>query len=99
MAKMTLDEFKNKYNERITDNDDLVIELFEDVSDSFTFDDSEYLTKIEELENTISAKDNEILDLKTKYKERFLTGSEDEPIKEQSEEELEEKQVIDIKEI
>lgn len=99
MAKMTLDEFKSKYNERITDNDDLVIELFEDVSDSFTFDDSEYLAKIEELENTISAKDNEILDLKTKYKERFLTGTEDEPIKEQSEEELEEKQVIDIKEI
>lgn len=99
MAKMTLDEFKSKYNERITDNDDLVIELFEDVSDSFTFDDSKYLAKIEELENTISAKDNEILDLKTKYKERFLTGTEDEPIKEQSEEELEEKQVIDIKEI
>lgn len=98
MAKMTLDEFKSKYNERITDNDDLVIELFEDVSDSFTFDDSKYLAKIEELENTISAKDNEILDLKTKYKERFLTGTEDEPIKEQSEE-LEEKQVIDIKEI
>ena len=93
MAKMSLEEFKNKYNEKIVDNDDLLIELFEDATDSFN-DDSES----EELRKEIEKKDAELDELKRKYKERFMTSSDDKQEEEYSEV-LEEKEVIDIKDI
>ena len=34
MAKLSKDEFKQKYSEIITDNDDLLIPLLEDIEDS-----------------------------------------------------------------
>lgn len=93
MAKMTLEEFKNKYNEKIVDNDDLLIELFEDVSDSFNSNDEE----LDSLKEEIAKKEVEVEELKKKYKERFLTSTEEQ--KEEEEKVLEEKEVIDIKEI
>lgn len=93
MAKMNLDEFKNKYNEKIVDNDDLLIELFEDVSDSFNSNDEELVSLKEE----IAKKEVEVEELKKKYKERFLTSTDEQ--KEEEENVLEEKEVIDIKEI
>ena len=33
MAKLGKDEFNKKYSEKISDNDDLLIELMEDISD------------------------------------------------------------------
>ena len=77
MAKLTLEELKKKYNEKIVDNDDLVVELMEDLTDS-----SEVSKDIEEL--------------KEKYKQRFLTAVTEEP---EPVEDLEEKEIIDIKEI
>ena len=93
MAKMNLEEFKNKYNEKIVDNDDLLIELFEDVSDSFNSNDEE----INSLKEEIAKKEAEVEELKRKYKERFLTSTDEQ--KEEEENVLEEKEVIDIKEI
>lgn len=94
MAKMNLEEFKNKYNEKIVDNDDLLIELFEDVEDSFNESNEE---ELESLKEEIAKKEVEVEELKRKYKERFLTSTEEK--EEEKEEVLEEKEVIDIKEI
>lgn len=100
MAKLSLDEFKNKYNEKIVDNDDLLIELMEDATDSFSTDEviknleAEIATK----EAEIAEKEAEIDDLKRRYKERFLTSNE-EAIEEKEKEELKEENIIDIREI
>lgn len=94
MAKLEKEEFNKKYSEKITDNDELLIELMEDVSDSIENKDSEELSKLKsELEDYKIKYD----DLKEKYKERFLSS--DEMPREPEEEKLEEKQVIDIREI
>lgn len=101
MPKMTIDEFKTKYNEKITDNDDLLIELFEDVTDSFSSDNELETLKdeINKKEVEIAEKESEIDELKKKYKERFLTGTTESDIVKDKVEELEEKKVIDIQEI
>ena len=94
MAKLEKEEFNKKYSEKITDNDELLIELMEDVSDSIENKDSEELSKLKsELEDYKIKYD----DLKEKYKERFLSS--DEMPREREEEKLEEKEVIDIREI
>lgn len=94
MAKLSLEEFKSKYNEKITDNDDLLIELLEDLSDSITDGESEELTS---LKNEMETVKTEYENLKQKYKERFLDAVETDETPKQ--EDLEEKEVIDIKEI
>lgn len=106
MAVLSLDDFKKKLSEKIVDNDDLVIELLEDVDDSFTPKENE---ELEEMKKLMLEKDAEIerakadlLDMKARYKERFLgPASADEvtTIEEKVPEEVEEKEVIDIKEI
>jgi predicted nuclease with TOPRIM domain len=98
MARLNIDEFKAKYNEKITDNDDLLIELFEDASDSFSSDEEvERLTEENNnLRSEIEKKDEEINDIKSRYKERFLTGEE---VKEEVIENtgLKEEEIIDVK--
>lgn len=93
MAKLGKDEFNKKYSEKIVDNDDLLIELMEDIADSVDVE-SEELEKAKAELDEYKAKYD---DLKSKYKERFLS-SEDIP-EEKMEEKLEEKEVVDIKEI
>ena len=66
MAKMSIDEFNRKLSEKLGENEDLAIELMEDVSDSFK-DDSK------EKDEEIGRLNGELADLKSKYKERFLT--------------------------
>ena len=87
--KLSKDELKQKVNELVTDND-ISITLLEDIEDSFEVD----RTEIEELQ----AKFDE---LQEKYKQRFLKGDDkkDPEDKKEVDEELEEKEVIDIKEI
>lgn len=92
MAKLGKDEFSKKYSEKIVDNDDLLIELMEDIADSVEVESEELVSVKAELED-YKSKYN---DLKSKYKERFLSSEE---IPEDKEEELEEKEVIDVKEI
>lgn len=98
MAKLTKEEMKQKYNETITENDDLLISLLEDIEDSMTdvvFSEEEK-KELETLREDIATKDAEIEELKRKYKERFLSATDEE---EPKVEELEEKKVIDITEI
>lgn len=98
MAKLTKEEMKQKYNETITENDDLLISLLEDIEDSMTdvvFSEEEK-KELETLREDIAKKDVEIEELKRKYKERFLSATDEE---EPKVEELEEKKVIDITEI
>ena len=106
MAVYSLEDFKRKLSDKIVDNDDLVIELLEDLDDSFTPKENE---ELEDMKKAIIEKDAELekakadlLDMKARYKERFLSPaseSEVETIDEKVPEEVEEKEVIDIKEI
>lgn len=97
--KLSKQELKQRISDAITDDEELVISLLEDIEDSM----------IETNENVIDeTKTKELEDLKwkyntlqEKYKERFLKGDDkkDAENKKEVDEELEEKEVIDIKEI
>lgn len=97
--KMSKQELKQRISDSIKDNDELVISLLEDVEDSMS-ESSNDDVQMETLK-----KENEELkwkyeDMKTRYKERFLAGVDE--IKENPEEkieEVEEKEVVDIKDI
>lgn len=85
--KLSKEELKQKINELVTDND-IAIQLLEDIEDSMEVGEVD-TTKIDELQAKLD-------DLQEKYKQRFLKGDDK---KEDVDEELEEKEVIDIKEI
>ena len=85
--KLSKDELIAKINGYEID-DNVKIELMEDVTDSF--------------ENTVDTSETDELkakyeELKQKYKDRFLKGNESENTEDNPE--MEEKEVIDIKEI
>lgn len=65
MAKLTKEEFINKYNEKLADNSELAVELMEDITDSIDSD-------ISELEDMKKKYD----DLLNRYKERFMNPEE-----------------------
>lgn len=90
--KLSKEELKQKVNELVTDND-IAIQLLEDIEDSMEVGEVD-TTKIDELQAKLD-------DLQEKYKQRFLKGDDkkDAEDKEDVDEELEEKEVIDIKEI
>lgn len=85
--KLSKEDLKQKVNELVTDND-IAIQLLEDIEDSMEVGEVD-TTKIDELQAKLD-------DLQEKYKQRFLKGD---GKKEEVDEELEEKEVIDIKEI
>ena len=96
MAKMSKEELKRKISESITDNEDLVIELLEDIEDSVDVVDN---SENESLRTELEEAKNKVKEITQKYKERFLSNS-DEKIEETEKiEEPEEKEIIDIKEI
>lgn len=95
MAKLNTEEFKTKYSEKIVDNDELLIELMEDITDSLSAQESEELETIKKELEDAKAKYTELL---VKYKERFLSAVET-PVEDEEIDELKEKEVIDIKEI
>ncbi|UWG09267.1 MAG: hypothetical protein [Bacteriophage sp.] len=90
--KLNKDELKQKVNELVTDND-IAIQLLEDIEDSMETGEVD-TTKIDELQAKLD-------DLQEKYKQRFLKGDDKKNAEDNKEvdEELEEKEVIDIKEI
>lgn len=93
MAKLSKDELLKKITDKITD-EDLVIELMEDISDSLDVSADE---EKKVLEDKITELELKLEELKTKYKERFLKG---EVIEDKEEiEEPKEEEVIDVKEI
>lgn len=92
MARLTRDEFNEKYAERIIDNDDLLIEIMEDFSDSIN--DEEELNHLrEEIRNREIA----YKELKEKYKNRFLNKTLDD--EDNKNDIIVEKEIIDVKEI
>lgn len=106
MAKMSIEEFNQKWSEKLKDSEDLAIELMEDATDSFKRDDEELNEEMKKLQEEKDAEieriSGELADLKAKYKERFLTTASAEvveDVKEDSPVEMQEEEVIDIKEI
>lgn len=96
--KLSKQELKQKVSDSITDNDDLVIELLEDIEDSMVENNESVMdeTKAKEYEDLKYKYE----DLKAKYKERFLKA--DDIVSDEDEtdgEELKEEEVIDVKEI
>ncbi len=89
--KLSKEELKQKISDSITDNDDLVIELLEDIEDSMEENSTQDNSELEDLREKYD-------ELKIKYKERFLSGKEKDP-EDIKDEGLEEKEVIDVKEI
>ena len=99
--KLNKEELKKKVNEIVTDND-VAIQLLEDIEDSFDESAEVDNTKIDELQAKIDEQQSKIDELQEKYKERFLTGNKEEKTEDKKSEEddgLEEKNIIDIKEI
>ena len=99
--KLNKEELKKKVNEIVTDND-VAIQLLEDIEDSFDESAEVDNTKIDELQAKIDEQQSKIDELQEKYKERFLTGNKEEKTEDKKPEEddgLEEKNIIDIKEI
>ena len=97
--KLNKEDLKKKVNEIVTDID-VAIHLFEDIEDSFDAEVDN--TKIDELQAKIDEQQAKIDELQEKYKERFLTGNKEEKTEDKKPEEdegLEEKDIIDIKEI
>lgn len=92
--KLSKEELKQKISDNITDNDDLVIELLEDIEDSMEENSIQDNSELKDLKGKYD-------ELKRKYKERFLSGKEKDPEdeKDEKDEGLEEKEVIDVKEI
>lgn len=90
--KLSKEELKKKIDEKISD-EDLKIELLEDIEDSMEIsDESEKVDKVA-YDEVVAERD----EIKRKYKERFLEGSDEEKVEES--EELEEEEIIDVKEI
>lgn len=92
--KLSKEEFKKKIDEKI-DNEDLKIELLEDIEDSFEVtDESEKVDKTA-YDEVVTERD----EIKRKYKERFLDGTNVETEETEETEDEEKEEVIDVKEI
>ena len=97
--KLSKQELKQRISDSIKDNDELVISLLEDIEDSMS-EGSNDDVQMETLKKEKEELEWKYNDIKTRYKERFLAGVDE--IKEKPEkkiEEVEEKEVIDIKDI
>ena len=105
MAKLTAEEFIQKWtvDKKVSEDDDVLIELMEDATDSIAVSEgeSEEVAKLKADNEKLAA---DYADLKERYKTRFLTAEFDEKIEsevkeESAEEEPAEEEVIDVKEI
>ena len=95
MAKYSAEELSSRINELELD-DDVKISLMEDITDSVSTGESEELTSLRE---TLEKIESEYEELKEKYKARFLQAVETEEPEEVKDDDLEEKEVIDVKEL
>lgn len=71
MAKLEKDALLSKIVEKLSDKEDVAIELMEDITDSFADDKTNQ--ELEKVKSELEAKTKEYEDLKEKYKERFLS--------------------------
>ena len=94
MAKYSAEELSSRINDLELD-DEVKISLMEDITDSVSPDESEELVSLKaELEKAKA----DYEELKEKYKARFLKAVETEE-EEVKDDDLEEKEVIDVKEL
>lgn len=95
--KLSKEDLKKKITEVVGD-EDIQISLLEDIEDSFVEPD-----EVDTVEKTTYDElETKYKDLQEKYKQRFLKGDDKKDAEEKKDEvddELEEKEVIDIKEI
>ena len=99
---LSKEDFKKKID-TLEILDDKKIEILEDIEDSWTDDvNEEYRARYEaekkDMEASIARLEAETAELKAKYKERFFSSNSVEN-KEDISENIEEKKIIDIKEI
>lgn len=99
---LSKENFKKKIDE-LEISDDKKIEILEDIEDSWTEDVNEeykaiYEAEKKEMEASIASLEAETANLKAKYKERFFNSDSDNN-KEDITEDIEDKKVIDVKEI
>lgn len=99
---LSKEDFKKKID-TLELSDDKKIEILEDIEDSWTDDvNEEYRTRYEaekkEMEASIANLEAETANLKAKYKERFF-NSDSVDNKEDITEDIEDKKIIDVKEI
>jgi hypothetical protein len=100
---LSKEDFKKKID-TLEISDDKKIELLEDIEDSWTDDvNEEYRARYEaekkEMEASIANLEAETANLKAKYKERFFNNSDSVESKEDIIEDIEDKKIIDVKEI
>lgn len=96
MAKYSAEELSSRINDLDLD-DDVKISLMEDITDSVSRDESEELA---DLKAEIEKAHTDYEDLKEKYKARFLKAVDSDEVKDEvKDEDLEEKEVIDVKEL
>ena len=96
---LSKEDFKKKID-TLEISDDKKIEILEDIEDSWTDDDvnEEYKAERKEMEASIASLEAEAAELKAKYKERFF-NTETVENKDDISEDIEEKKIIDVKEI
>lgn len=99
---LSKEDFKKKID-TLEISDDKKIEILEDIEDSWTDDVNEaykerYEAKKKEMEASIASLEAEAAELKAKYKERFF-NTENVENKDDISEDIEEKKIIDVKEI
>lgn len=97
---LSKEDFKKKID-TLDISDDKKIEILEDIEDSWTDDvNEEYRARYEaekkEMEASIANLEAETANLKAKYKERFFNSVDN---KEDITEDIEDKKIIDVKEI
>lgn len=95
MAKFSAEELSERIN-GLDIEDEIKIALMEDITDSVSPDESEELTSLKAEIEDLKTKYE---DVKAKYKERFLKAVESDDKEDEVEEELEEKEVVNVTDI
>lgn len=95
MSKFTAEEINGRINDLEID-EDVKISLMEDITDSFEVNNE---NELNELKSELDSTKEKYEDLQEKYKERFLNPDEFKEEKVDDKKDLDEKIVIDIREI
>lgn len=99
MAKYSAEELSSRINELEID-EDVKISLMEDITDSISKEESDELLS---LQAEIERVTGELVDLKEKYKARFMSAVASDEVKDETDDvesgEYQETEVIDVKEI